>query len=89
MSQAEILGSVILALGTLIGLYCTVCKPMLSNQKVMTELTCAIKELNDKLLKLESNNSESHRRLYKKFDEHTEALNDHELRLHDLETRER
>lgn len=33
MNEAEMIGSVVLALAALLGLYWTVCRPMMENQK--------------------------------------------------------
>lgn len=85
MSNPEIIGYVILALVTILGLYSTISKPILNNQKTMIELTCAVKELTDKLIDLEKNNTDSHRRIHHKLEDHQRELEDHELRIHDLE----
>lgn len=85
MGQAEIIGYIILALSTIIGLYWTVCKPMLTNQKVMTELTCTMRELGQKLINFENHNRDSHKRIHERIDEHDEILQNHEIKLHDLE----
>lgn len=85
MDQAQMIGSVVIALVALAGLYFTISKPMLSNQKIMVELTCTIKELNSKLIALETKNSDSHKRMHEELEEHEKTLRDHEMRLHDLD----
>lgn len=63
MSEAEMIGTVVVALIALLGLYWTVCRPMLENQKTMVELTCVMRELKDKLIYLFSEPRCSGRRL--------------------------
>lgn len=89
MSQAEIIGYIIMALSALLGLYYTVCKPMLENQKTMTELTCAIKELSKELLSFETSNKESHENINKKLDEHDDILRNHETRIYHFENKDK
>lgn len=86
MEQAKIIGYLVIGASALISLYFTVCKPMLENQKTMVELTCAVRELTNKLIALESNNTDSHRRIHTKLDAHESKLLEHETRIHDLET---
>lgn len=88
MSEAEMVGWAVIALATIAGLYCTVSKPMVQNQKVMTKLTCTMEQLSEKLTKLESNNHDSHRRLWEKNEAQDKMLNDHEMRIHELELKE-
>lgn len=85
MSEAEIIGAVVIALGALLGLYWTVCRPMLENQKTMVELTCVMRELKDKLVSLETDNANSHKRIWDTVDKHTNTISDHETRLKVLE----
>lgn len=87
ISQPEAVGWVVIALGVIISLYYTVCRPMIENSKAMTELTCSMRELSSKLIALENNNTESHRRLFKNLDKQAATLQDHETRIHDLENR--
>ena len=58
----------------------------------MTELTVTMRSLSEKLMNLESNNTDSHRRLWqhndeqdKKIQEHDKTLIDHELRIEHIE----
>ena len=81
MSEAEMIGSVVLALVVLIGLFFTIYTPMKQSVKATTELTCTMKNLSDKLMALETNNTDSHRRLWDKEDEQDDKLTDHETRI--------
>lgn len=85
MSEAEMIGTVVVALIALLGLYWTVCRPMLENQKTMVELTCVMRELEDKLISLEEDNTNSHKRIWKTVEDHTEKLSNHEARLNFFE----
>ncbi len=88
MSEAEMIGIVLIALASIVSLFLTVGKPLMDNQKVMIELTITMKNLSQKLTELESNNHDAHRRLWAKNEELAHTLEDHELRLHDLEKKE-
>lgn len=85
MNEAEMIGSVVLVLVIIVGLFFTIYTPMKQNVKAMTELTCTMKLLSDKLTALESNNTDSHRRIWDKEDEQDEKLSDHEKRISIME----
>ena len=85
MSEAEVIGTIITSLCVIVGLFFTIYNPMKQNVKAMTELTCAMKSLSDKLIALESNNTESHRRLWDKEDEQDDKISDHEKRISIIE----
>ena len=85
MNEAEAIGLVALALVVLVGLFFTIYSPMKQNVKAMTELTCTMRTLSDKLTVLETNNTDSHRRLWSKQEEQDGKLSDHETRIVCLE----
>lgn len=77
--------NVVTTLVALIGLFITVGTPMLKVSTKLSQNTQAMEVLTEKLGALESRNTEAHRRLWAKNDEQDERLDDHELRIHDLE----
>ena len=85
MSEAEMIGTVVVALIALLGLYWTVCRPMLENQKTMGVLTYVMCGLTDKLISLEEDNTNSHKRIWKTVEDHTEKISNHEARPNFLE----
>ena len=88
MSEAEIVGSIALGLVALVGLYFAIYSPMKQNVQAMTELTCTMRSLTERLVALESNNTDSHRRLWDKEDEQDDKLAEHEKRIALIEHRE-
>lgn len=73
----------------LVGLFTAICVPMIKasnrNTKAMTELTVTMQTLAEKLTSLESNNTESHRRLWKHNENQDRTIQDHEIRIVTLE----
>ena len=73
----------------LVGLFTAICVPMIkasnANTKAMTELTVTMQTLAEKLTSLESNNTESHRRLWKHNEVQDKTIQDHEIRIISLE----
>lgn len=98
--------TVVTVLAALVALFTAVCIPMIKSIKekakadqdntvAMTELTVTMRSLSEKLTSLESNNTDSHRRLWahndeqdKKIHDHDKTLVDHELRIEHIEKRE-
>lgn len=76
---------VVTTLVVLIGLFLTVGTPMLQVSTKLTKNTQAMEMLTEKLTKLESRNTEAHKRLWDKNEEQDKRLDNHELRIHDLE----
>ena len=74
MNDAEIVGMVAIGVSTLISLFISVGKPLMDNQKVMVELNASVKMLTSKLDKLET-----------RYTEMETILQNHDMRIHDLE----
>ena len=74
MNDAEIVGMVAIGISTLISLFISVGKPLMDNQKVMVELNASVKMLTSKLDKLET-----------RYTEMETILQNHDIRIHDLE----
>lgn len=81
MNTNEILGAVIVALGSILGTGAIIVKPLLKNVKVMTELNASIKSLTEKFTNFEVNNHDDHKRIWEHNDEQDETINDHETRI--------
>lgn len=76
---------IVVGLITLAGILITFGTIVAKNASVMTELKCAVKELNETIGTNDKRNSDSHSRLFSKQNEHDKKLDEHELRIHDLE----
>ena len=87
MGNNELIGMMIVALGTILGVGVTVVKPILEVVKTMTELNESIKNLTDKFNMFEVANSEAHKRLWGHNDEQDEKIQDHEKRISLIENR--
>ena len=87
MGSNELIGMIIIALGSILSVGVTIIKPMLAVVKSMTELNESIKTLAEKFSKFEINNHDDHKRIWKHNDTQDEKLQDHELRLKLMEER--
>ena len=92
MSEAEMVGAVVLALVTILGLFFTVAKPLAANTRQMTELSMQIKNLSELYDRHEEEfekqilrNSDAHKRLWNHSVEQDQRLDNHEIRLTKLE----
>lgn len=81
MNESEMIGLIVVCLGTILGVGAIVVTPMLQVVKSMTELHDSIKTLASKLSQIEINNLEAHKRIWNHNDEQDEKLQDHELRI--------
>ena len=81
MGSNELIGMIIVALGSILGVGVTVVKPILKVVKTMTELNDSIKNLAEKLTTFETNNHDAHKRIWEHNDEVDEKLQDHEKRI--------
>lgn len=89
MGDNELIGMMIVALGTILGVGVTVVKPILSVVKTMTELNESIKNLADKFNMFDVANSEAHKRLWRHNEEQDEKIQDHETRIILMESRDK
>ena len=81
MNTNEMIGLIIVSLGSIVGLAFTVAKPILDVTKTMTTLNESIKNLTDKFSVFEISNLEAHKRIWNHNDEQDELLQDHEIRI--------
>lgn len=91
MTTNEVIGAVLVALGTILGVGIPILKPLITGvrdmTKAMTELTFSVKVLTDKFNKFEVNNHDDHKRIWQKNDEQDKELIDHETRITLIENR--
>jgi hypothetical protein len=77
---------VVTVLAALVSFAAVVVGPMLKLNTSITKLTVSLTDLRERLEEIDSGNTSSHRRLWDKNDEQDRKLEDHEMRLHDLES---
>ena len=87
MGNNELIGMMIVALGTILGVGVTIVKPILEVVKTMTELNESIKNLTGKVNLFEAANDKAHKRIWDHNDEQDERLQDHEIRIKLIEDR--
>lgn len=81
MGTNEMIGLVIVALGSILSVGVIIVKPILKVVEVMTELTASVKALTEKFNKFEVNNHDDHKRIWCHNEEQDEKLQDHEKRI--------
>lgn len=81
MSEWGVFGVIV----AIVGLFFTVGKPIITLNTNITVLNESIKNIKLQSEKHEQDNTESHRRLWKKNDEQDKQLAEHAMRLHDLD----
>ena len=89
MESNELIGMIVVALGSILGVGVTVVKPILEVVRTMTELNESIKNLTDKFNMFDVANSEAHKRLWRHNEEQDEKLQDHETRISIIENQTR
>lgn len=87
MSTNEMIGLIVVALGTIVGTGAAIATPLIKNVKVMTELNISIKNLTDKFNKFEVNNHDDHKRIWTHNEKQDETIQEHETRISILEER--
>ena len=87
MGNNELIGMMLVALGTILGVGVTVVKPILEVVKTMTELNESMKNLADKFNMFDVANAEAHKRLWRHNEEQDEKIQDHETRIILIENR--
>jgi hypothetical protein len=87
MGGNELIGAMVAALGTILGVGVIVVKPIIQVVKCMAELNESVKNLTTKFNQFEFSNSEAHRRLWVHEDEQDEKIQDHEKRIFVVENR--
>ncbi len=79
--------TVVVVLIALVGLVVSVLTPAIRLNTSVTKLSTLVDSLNAKLSTMESNNTDTHRRIWKELDEYKSVLSAHETRLTVLEKR--
>lgn len=85
MNENEMIGVIVIALGTILGVGVVVVKPMLQVVRSITELNESIKSLARNFNVFETNNNNSHKRIWDHNEEQDKQLQDHETRLRLIE----
>lgn len=89
MNESEMIGVIVIALGTILGVGVVVVKPMLQVVRSITELNESIKSLAKNFNVFETNNNNSHKRIWEHNDEQDEKIQDHETRIRLIENRDK
>lgn len=87
MSETEMIGLIVVSMGTILGVGVVVVKPILQVVKSITELNESIKNLTGKVNIFEAANDKAHKRIWDHNDEQDEKIQDHEKRLSLIENR--
>ena len=77
--------NIVLVLAELIGLFVLVGKPILTLNKTIAEFNTELKNMGQRVTKLEDSKSEAHKELWKHSEEQDAKLADHETRIRVLE----
>lgn len=85
MSTNEMIGIVIVALGTIITLFAQVSKPMAKAVEAITKLNESVNHLIERFDRFEINNHDDHKRIWQKNDEQDRELSEHDKRISLLE----
>lgn len=85
MNTNEMIGLIIVGVGSILSVGVIIVKPILKVVEVMTELTASVKALTEKFNKFEVNNHDDHKRIWCHNDEQDERLQDHETRIRLIE----
>ena len=76
MNDATVSWTVVIALGTIIGLFFTVGKPIINLNSTITELITRLKRMERDLDEFKTHNHEAHRKLHERIDEVEDDVND-------------
>ena len=87
MNESEMIGLIVVSLGTVLGVGAVVVRPMLLVVKSITELNDSIRNLAKNFNDFEIANNNSHKRIWDHNDEQDEMLQDHEIRIKLIEDR--
>lgn len=86
MNTNEMIGVVVVSLGTIVGTGAAIATPLMKNVKVMAELNASIKNLTEKFKNFEVNNHDDHKRIWQHNDKQDETLHEHGERILLLES---
>lgn len=87
MNESEMIGLMVISMGTILGVGVVVVKPILQVVKSITELNESIKNLTGKVNIFEAANDKAHKRMWEHNEEQDNKLQDHEKRLSIIESR--
>jgi len=85
MANTEVIGYLIVGLGSILSVGVIIVKPILQVVKTMTELNESIKNLAEKFGRFEVNNHDDHKRIWCHNEEQDGILQDHEKRIYCIE----
>ena len=85
MSTNEMIGIIVVALSSLLGLGVIIVKPILKVVETMTILNESIKALTKQFNNFEVNNHDAHKRIWTHNEAQDDTLQSHERRIYDLE----
>lgn len=77
--------NIVLVLAELIGLFLLLGKPILTLNKTITEFNTELKNMGQRVSKLEDSKSEAHNKLWEHNDQQDKRIADHETRIRVLE----
>jgi predicted PurR-regulated permease PerM len=75
MDDATISWTVILALGTILGLFFTVGKPIINLNSTITELITRLKRMESDLDEFKTHNHEAHKKIHERIDKVEDDIN--------------
>ena len=81
MNTNEVIGLVVVALGTIVGTGAAIATPLIKNVKVMTELNVSIKNLTEKFKAFEVNNHDDHKRIWVHNEKQDKEIQEHDRRI--------
>lgn len=86
MSTNEMIGLIVVALGSIVGTGTAIAVPLIKNVKAMTELNISIKNLTERFKAFEVNNHDDHKRIWLHNDKQDEVIQEHGERILLLES---
>lgn len=81
MTEWGVVGVII----ALIGLFFTVTKPIIELNKTITRMESKLESVSEAQETYETSNTRNHSRIWEKITEQDKVLDDHAIRLHDLD----
>lgn len=79
---------IVLGIISLVTVCIAIIKPIVELTKAITNLDASCSELSRRFTVFDEDNAKSHKRLWEHNEEQDKQLQDHELRIHDLERKE-
>lgn len=76
MNDATVSWAVVIALGTIVGLFFTVGKPIINLNSTITELITRLKRMERDLDEFKAHNHDAHKKLHERIDEVEDDVND-------------